>query len=269
MLGMIARPRNYTAVVASSNVFQGAFPITNISNNDYGRVGRLVAATSGTYQLQLDLGASPPPIDVASILWHNLVVGNTIQVRGSNNSNVLGNVQYDSGVLAAITGASTRDVPAPSKFLLTMSAIQTYRYWHFTFNLAIAPAVGYIQMSRVLLMKKAVFAIGAQRAELGAVDMNQRIELESGDERSTEDTLLIRPTAALDMRYAKETEMQDVLGQYTLGMGTSKPMMVVVDLTNPYLQDQIVFGRPDKIMNLQSDIYDIWSFQASVKSIGP
>lgn len=268
MLGMIARPRDYTASVANSTAFQAAFPITNISNNDYGRVGRLVAAAAGTYQLYLDLGANPPPIDAAAILWHNMVAGDTVQVRASSNANVLANVEYNSGVLAAITGATNRDVPAPAKFLLTMAAVQTKRYWQFTFVLATDPG-DYIQMSRVLLLKKAIFAIGAQKADLGADDMNQKIELETGDERATEDTLLIRPTAALDMRWAKESEMQEVLGQYTLGLGTSKPMMVVVDLTNPYLQDQIVFGRPDKVMNLQSDIYDVWGFQASVKSLGP
>jgi len=264
MLGMIARPYSLIDSAGASNA---TFPKANLINNDYGRVGRTTSGAVMNYNWDYDLGVARP-VDTIAVLWHNLRSGDTINIFGGTAQG--GSDVYNSGVLPAITGTSNRDTPGPAKFLLTPSSTPTARYWRVRFGVVgTAHPDGFVQASRLFIGKRTIFQIGPQRAELGGVDLNQKIQLENGEERASEDSLLIRPTAQLDLRYAKETEMAEVLGKYTLGLGTSLPMMVVPDLTAAALQDMIVFGRPDAVMSLQSEIYDVWQFQARVRSLGP
>lgn len=274
MLGMIGRPLLMTHVAGGTSeaAFSTEFPKLNALNNDYGRVARTTTAPSDTtLAFYWDLGATPPAVDFAAVLWHNLRAGDTIQVRGGTSlANVASGTGYISASLSAIVGTSGRDIAAPGKFLLTMSALQTYRYWGFFLtSVGSANPAGYLQVSRMLLGKKALFAVGPQRALYDANDFNSRIQLETGDERASEDTLLIRPIAQLDFGYAKESELAEVLGGYTLSLGTSRPMLICPDLTGTNLQDTIVFGRPEKVIAPSSDSYDIWKFQAQVRSLGP
>lgn len=270
MLGMIAKPYPVATLPGQSGAFSATFPLANLINNDYGRVGRLTSGAVGTYNVAFDFGF-PVSIGAAAIMWHNLGGNDTITLQGSTSA-TFAVINYDSGSKPAVSGLTLRDVAPPSKFLLTMSQAQTYRYWRFRITIAAdspALAAGYIQMSRSLLMKSSVFQIGPLRAELSAVDMNQRVTIETGEDRTSEDPLLIRPIAQLDFAYGKETEMAEVLARYSVGLGTSLPMFICVDLTNTYLQDQLIFGRPEAVVTLQSETYDVWKFQARVRSYGP
>lgn len=267
MLGMIAKPINYNLV--GGNPAIAAFPQSNVANNDYGRVARITAETSGFFTIYMDMGFAAT-IDAMALLWHNLRAGDTIQVQGATSiANLDAGVGYNSGYMAAHTSFSARDYLVPGKFLITF-APQTYRYWRFVIQVAGSALPGeYIQISRALIMKQAQFAIGPQRASIGAEDRNMKLQLESGEERSSEDMLLIRPICMLEFSYAKESELANVLGSYTLSMGSSKPMFICPDLTASNLQDTMVFGRPNKVIETSSDSYDIWKFQAQVTSIGP
>ncbi|MBA3240922.1 MAG: hypothetical protein H0T60_06815 [Acidobacteria bacterium] len=267
MLGMIAKPVNYYLV--GGNPAAAAFPQSNVANNDYGRVARITAATTGLFTIYMDMEYAVT-IDAMALLWHNLRAGDTIQVQGATSTaNLNAGVGYNSGYVPANTAFTARDYAVPGKFLITFQP-QTYRYWRFVIQVSGAALPGgYIQISRALIMKQALFAIGPQRVNIGAEDRNMRLQLESGEERSSEDMLLIRPTCMLDFSYAKESELANVLGNYTLSMGSSKPMFICPDLTASNLQDTIVFGRPTKVIEVSSDQYDIWKFQAQVTSIGP
>jgi len=271
MLGMIARPRNFTTYAGGTDPAQdAAFPMANLANNDYGRVYKPTPnfSVGGMILGHFDLGANPPAIDGAALLWHNLYSTDTITVRGSNTSNVSSSVLFTTNALAAITGASGRDVAAPGKFLVTFDSPKTYRYWQFSAARPSGAAARY-QASRAVLFQRQLFDIGPQRAEFSAVDLNQKVIIETGEDRSGEDSLLIRPIAELDFSYAKESDMAAMLGPYTLGLGTSLPMMIVPDLFASNLQDQIVFGRPEGVIGLQSEVYDVWRTQARVRSYGP
>jgi hypothetical protein len=271
MLGMIARPM---AMIPGFGMNVDAnYPQSNSCNNDYGRLTRTTTAVIGAnLDFDFNLGANPPSIDAVAVFWHNMSPGDTIQVFGKTAADYSG-IGYSSSALTAVTGTSKRDIATPSKFLLTLPSSQTFQYWLFRFiPQAGSRAVsdGHIQFSRVALMKKCIFAIGPSKAEMTAIDMNQRIQMETGEERTSEDSLLIRPIAQLDLTYAKESEMREVLGAYALGLGTSKPMFVCPDITDSNgLQDLMTFGKPEQLISLQSDTYDIWRFQARVRSFGP
>jgi hypothetical protein len=272
MLGMIARPFIASAIGTGTTAayYLAAFPQSNLGLNDYGRTAKLsFAVNNGTTirLLEIDLGANPPGVDAVAVLWHNLSSLNTFTVN-ANNAGFGSGATYTSGALPAVTGTSARDVKALGKFLVTLSAVQTFRYWWVDYQ-NLSGAVETPQLSRAVLMRKSIFAIGPQRAELSAIDYNQKIQLENGEDRSSEDSLLIKPVVQLDLNYAKQSEMEQVLGQYVLGLGSSLPMMVVPDLTSGALQDMIVFGRAEQIISLQSDTYDVWKFAARVRSFGP
>lgn len=279
MLGLIARPLDTEALSSGGGeaLYQTSFPKTNLLNNDFGRVMRTTTAgVNSIHVMGFDLGADPPAVNAVALLWHNLRAGDAIHVRaGSTMPNAAAGTDYSSGALTPVTGTTNRAIDltdeALNKFLLTLSSPQTWRYW--TVHLVVlgtAIPAGYVQASRLLFMNQAMFQIGPQRAEVSAIDLNQRIQLETGEDRSSEDELLIRPVAQLDLAYAKESEMRDVLGQYTLGLGTSRPMFLCSDVSDADgLQDLMVFGRPESIISQQSDTYDVWRFQARVKSIGP
>jgi hypothetical protein len=269
MLGMLARPLAITFSSGDSAATNATFPGANLLNNDYGRVARTTSGNVGTYNFVFDAG-SAVTADAMAVLWHNLRSTDNIRVQGATSvANLTAGVGYDSGYLSAWTGTSKRDTPVAGKFLVSFATPQTYRYWRFVVQVVGTNLAAPIQISRAALMKSTIFQIGPQRADLGAVDLNQKIELETGESRTTEDVHLIRPTCTLDIRYAKESEMSDFFGQYTLSMGVSKVMFICADLTAANLQDQIVFGRPEKIINLQSDTYDVWQLQAAVRSLGP
>ena len=270
MLGMIARP--YAATLdAASDASQAAFPRDNMLLNDYGRVFRSVNGNVQTLIYYFDLGVAKP-VDVIAVLWHNMRTGiDKISIdAGATTADAANGVLYNGSLIDCLTGVSQRDFSVPGKWLVTLTNPVTARYWALRIqtNTSVNPD-GFMQISRVFIGKKALFQIGPQQVQLNAVDLNQKIQLETGEDRSSEDPLLIRPITQLDFRYAKESEMDDVLAQYTLGMGVSLPMMVVPDLTASNLQDTIVFGRPEQIVALQSDTYDVWQFQARVKSFGP
>lgn len=270
MLGMIARPNRGTTNVAAP-AMNGNFPASNTIINDYGRMGRTSSGAVGNYDFDYDLG-SAYDIDAIAVLWSNLRPGvDTITIIGATSqANLSASPGYNSGALFAVTGTTYRDVVAPGKFLVTPGSVQTFRYWRVRISVVgTAHPAGYVQFSRALFMRKALFQIGYQRAELSAVDFNQKIQLDSGDDRSSEDSLLIRPIAQLDLQWEKQSEMEQIFGQYTLGLGLSLPLMVVPDLTAGNLQDQIVFGRPEQIISHASDTYDAWKFQCRVRSFGP
>lgn len=268
MIGLIARPYPVTLVTATD--FNAAFPGSNALNNDLGRVARATPAANTIPTIMVDLG-SAKPVDVLGLLWHNLPAG-VMRFRAANTqANTTANPIYDSGYVAAMTGATRRDVLTLFKGLITLPTVVTARYWLVEFDQVAGsrPAGRVLQASRLVIGKSAVFAIGPQKATLGAVDRNSDVVTEVGETRSQEDPQLIRPVAALSFSYAKLSEMEEVLGAYTLSLGTSKPMIVCTDLTSANLQDNLVFGKPEQVISHESDTYDVWSFEAVVPSIGP
>ena len=273
MIGMVARPFDMVmSAQTGDSASSGTYPKANLANNDYGRVWRNTSGAIATYQEMIDLG-SAKSVDCLAVLWHNLRAGDQIRIRaGDTVANASAGTLYSGSANAAITGATQRDPdPGLYKHLLTLGTPIVARYWAFQFlvNGTVHPA-GYIQASRLFVGKRHDFVIGPQRAELGAVDYNQKIQLETGEDRASEDSLLIRPMVSLDIRYAKESEMATFFGQYSLSLGVSKPMLISTDLTAATnFQDQLAFGRPEKVMNMQSEIWDVWQFQAQVRSIGP
>jgi len=273
MLGLIARPYDMTYDAASSGS-NATFPSANLANNDYGRVGRTSTAGPTVPWFIFDLG-SAKSVDTLALLWSNLRSGtDLVRFRGAATAADVAagtSLLYAGTNLDPKTGTSQRDVAAPNKCLLTLSTPVAARFWGVQYQInTTAHPDGYGQASRFFVGKSAIFQIGPQKAEIGAVDFNQKIQLETGEDRSSEDSLLIRPVVQLDLNYAKESEMRDVVGQYTLGMGMSKPLLIVPDITNNTgLQDQICFGRPENIISNQSDTYDMWKFQARVRSFGP
>jgi hypothetical protein len=272
MIGLIAKPHPMT-VIDQSPVFLAALPASNMQNNDYGRVGKTNAlAANGIVYVTLDLGA-PMPVDVLGVLWHNMVAANQIQFQASSswtsNANFDANIIYDSGFSGAQTGLTQRETMQFWKHVRTLQNTVTARYWKVIFKATTTALPAGLLASRVFIGRQAQFAIGPQKATLGAIDKNVSVTTEIGETRSQEDPTLIRPVAALSFSYAKQSEMETILGQYTLSLGTSRPMMVCTDLTSPFLQDNLVFGRPEQVVSHESDIYDVWSFEAVVPSIGP
>lgn len=79
---------------------------------------------------------------------------------------------------------------------------------------------------------------------------------------------MIRPVVSLSFEYIKQSEMEQVLGQYTLALGVSRPMLICTDLTATTIQDNLAFGRPEKVLTMESSVYDVWSFEATVTSLG-
>lgn len=253
-----------------STAFAAQFPKSNGLNNDYGRVFRTTsAAAGGTFSIGIDLGVAKP-VDVLALLWHNLrSTDRVIFEAGNSAANAAAGLTYNSGELTAVTGSTTRDWTPPAKFLLTLASPVTARYWSITIISKTAHPDGFMQASRIFIGQGATFAIGAQKAQLGGKDMNAQVTTEVGETRSQEDQGLIRPVASLSFSYEKQTEMEQVLGQYTLGLGVSRPLLICPDLTTPYLQDNVVFGRAEQVLVHESSIYDVWSFDATVTSIGP
>lgn len=261
MIGLIAKP--YGATIGPEVTgWQGQFPAANALNNDYGRVAKTQGSGAGWYYLDIDLGVAQQ-VDVLALLWTNLRSSDTVVVSGGSSQ---GSADvYNSGNLSAVTGTTKRDVLSLTKFMHTIGYTPSARWWRFSIysNGGIN-----IQISRAFVGKKAQFAIGAQKASLSAVDLNERLQTERGEERASEDQGLIRPAASLSFSYAKESEMAEVLGAYTLGLGTSKPMLICVDATAANMQDLIVFGRPQGVVTLDSEMFDVWTFQAQVTSLG-
>lgn len=272
MLGMIGRPY-FTAVGVNGTAeatYSATFPKSNLFTNDYGRVMRTTSGAVGTYNITIDLG-SAKSVNVIAFLWHNLRSTDTIQVlAGTTIAEANTGVSYASAALAAVTGTSGRETVMPYKFVHTLSVPVTARYWTIRVNV-VGSAVpsGYVQASRAVVGRSTIFAIGPQRALLSANDLNQSVTLENGEVRGTEDDAAIRPIAGLSLKYAKESEIAEVVGAYTLGVGASKPMMVCTDLTAPNFQDVFVFGKPERVIQAVTEIYDVWEFDATVQSIGP
>lgn len=266
MIGLIARPYPSSISVATPGYDLPAFPASNAANNDFGRVFSYRRAAQGIDGIDLivDLG-SPKSVDVIALLWHN-ISSSPVVIRASNSPDGMTAALY-SGSFSSTTGSTRRDVLPFSKMLITLPNAVAARYWRIGLP---ADGNGKINsVSRIFVGKGAKFAIGPQKALLGAKDMNASIITETGETRQQEDVTLIRPVVSLSFEYAKLTEMEEILGQYTLGLGTSKPMLICTDLTTQYIQDNVAFGRPEKVIALESTMYDIWSFEAVVTSIGP
>lgn len=273
-VGLIAKPHPVAAISASglgALSWLSKFPGDNTNNNDYGRVGRTNRASQGDVAfVTLDLGWQNS-VDVIAVLWHNLRATDTVQIQAVANEN-----EFVSGPFLfqatryAVTGGTRRDYAIPGKMLVVLGAPVSARYWRIILRTEGSNNPnGFMQASRIFVGKAATFAVGAQKATIGAKDMNTSITTEVGETRSQEDPLLIRPVAALGFDYAKQTEMEEVLGAYTLSLGVSRPMLICPDLSSSYLQDSIVFGRPEQVISHESTVYDVWSFEAVVTSIGP
>jgi len=269
MLGLIARPYDMTFIdPASTGVNSSAvagFPGSNLANNDYGRVAMMATSTGGYGSFyEFDLGSSKP-VDVLGVLWHNFLPNETIRYIGSNNKNFSSPV-YDSAGQPSTTGSTSRETLSLKKNLVTLPAPISARYWRV--ELLISQGSTFRQASRFFVGRGAQFAIGPQKATLGAKDLNANVTTEVGEQRSQEDQNMIRPVASLSFEYARQSEMEQLLGQYSLSLGVSKPFLVCTDLTSPYIQDNTVFGRAEKVVTLESSIYDVWSFEAVVTSLG-
>jgi len=263
MIGLIARP--YPTAVAGGFGWSASFPASNLTNNDYGRVAATgVLGAGASVQVVLDLG-SAKTIDTLAALWHNGANGDTFQIAASNNADMSAKI-YNSAALSARQGQTMRDVLPLWKSVYTIPPV-TARYWAITFTTSASKPAGF-QMSRMFVGKGSQFVIGPQKATLGAKDMNANITTEVGEQRSQEDQNLIRPAISLSFEYAKQSEIEEVLGQYTLALGVSKPMLVCTDLTSVYTQDNVAFGRPEKVVTVESSVYDVWSFEAVVTSLG-
>jgi hypothetical protein len=266
MIGLIARPYAMTYVNNGSG-FDANFPPSNLTNNDYGRVTRITQGGSASgVRYVFDLG-QVRSVDVLALLWHNLGSNGDDRIRfvGTNNPDGFSNPIYDSGYVLPRTGTTARETLQLWKTVLTLPADYAARYWSIEYSL---PANRTTQASRFFVGKGAKFAIGPQKASLGAKDMNANVTTEVGETRSQEDPSLIRPVVSLSFEYGKQSEMEQVLGQYTLSLGVSKPMLICTDLTSPYIQDNTAFGRPEKVVQLDSAVYDVWSFEAVVPSLG-
>jgi hypothetical protein len=264
MIGLLAKPWPMTVSTVSGG-YDAAFPPSNLTNNDYGRVVQVTNPNpdNGT-AYTFDLGVARE-VDVLAVLWHNLKGASIIHYSGSNNPDGITNAVYDSGFIPATTGQTQRESLTLFKNLVTLPNPVVARYWRLEFSV-LANTVNVI--SRFFVGKGAKFAIGPQKATLGAKDMNANVTTEVGESRSQEDQNLIRPAVSLSFEYAKQSEMEKILGQYTLALGVSKPMLICTDLTTPYIQDNVAFGRPEKVVTLESSIYDVWSFEAVVTSLG-
>lgn len=269
-VGIIAKP--YVPVsVTPTGAFNAKFPANNVLNNDYGRVARSTsAAANAAVALTFDFG-SAKPVDVIAVLWHNLRSTDTIVVQAATSvANLDAGTFLLSTSRSAVTGGTLRDYAIPGKMLLVLTSPISARYWRITLkSVGTANPNGYFQLSKAVFCRSATFAVGAQKATIGAKDMNTSITTEVGESRSQEDPLLIRPVCALGFDYAKQSEMEEVLGAYTLSLGVSRPMLICPDLSSNYLQDSIVFGRPEQVISHESTVYDVWSFEAVVTSIGP
>lgn len=268
MIGLIARPYDMTIIGAGyfgAIAPVAAFPPSNGANNDYGRVVTFTNATAAdqTVTCIYDLYA-PQVVDTISLLWHTFLPGEVFRFIGSNNPDFTAAV-YDQPNVPVITGWTTRSQLSRWKCLLTTDGGYSARYWCVQFNL---PKGATRSFSRFILAKKANFVVGPQKATIGAKDMNASVTTEVGEQRSQEDPNQIRPVASLSLEYAKQSEMEQMLGQYTLSLGVSKPFLICTDLTSSYVQDNTVFGRAEKVVTLESSIYDVWSFEAVVTSLG-
>jgi len=272
MVGLIAKPYNAAVNSFTGSAWTSKYPPSNVINNDYGRVARTTSASAGSnsYHITLDLG-SEQTVDTVSVLWHNLRATDTIMIYAGlgEDLSTAGNRTL-TATRPAVTGGTKRDHDFPKKMVYKLASPIQARYVKIYLQaVGSAHPDGYLQASRFFVGKAAQFAIGAQKATLGAKDMNANVTTEIGENRSQEDPLLIRPVAALSFSYAKQSEMEEVLGAYTLALGVSRPMMVCTDLESAYLQDNTVFGRPEQVLTQESTIYDVWSFEAVVTSIGP
>ena len=256
MIGLIARP--YAATIVSSTGWSATFPASNVLNNDYGRVGQ----TTGGASLILDLGESKP-IDAVALLWNTGAATDYCDVRVSDDPAFPAGSTTSRAVLLR-TGLTARESLSQWKGLATFPTV-TGRYVAMNFFVSNGRP---FTLSRVVIAKSAQFAIGPQKASLGAKDMNANVTTEIGEMRSQEDQNLIRPVISLSFDYAKQSEMEQVLGQYTLTLGVSKPLLICTDLTTAYIQDNVAFGRPEKVLTHESTIYDVWSFEAVVTSLG-
>lgn len=270
MIGMIARPWNFAIVNALNGGENPAFPFANALNNDYGRVWRSNAGDDGgAYGGIIDLQGGYP-VDVVAVLWHNMRSTDQVVVRAGNSpADAIAGTLYN-GSHAPITGSTGRDQISSWKFLLTLSSLITARYWFIALrpNGSAHPS-GYVQASRIFLGQKTTFAIGPQKVQMTGVDLNQKIVTEIGEERSSEDYSQIRPAVSMQLSFVKESEMHQVLGKLILTQGSSRPLLVTNDAAGTYLQDTLVFGRPEKVLAVESDTYDVWDLQCSITSLGP
>lgn len=268
MIGLIAKPWPKTLTSQSGVTVASGFPVINVLNNDYGRV--LVTndgqAVNAGLLMRFDLCAKLP-VDVIALLWHNLPSTGRVNVYGSDAAN-LSSAELVIDSAPVKTGDSFRDLLVLRKTLYTLPSPKAYRYWQIEIYPPSGGNLSNCSLSRVFIGLGAKFVIGFQKAVLSAKDMNAKVTTEVGEDRSQEDSRLIRPVISLSLEYAKQSEMEQVLGQYTLGLGVSKPLLVCTDLTTPTLQDNVAFGRPDKVIALESSIYDVWSFEAVVTSLG-
>jgi hypothetical protein len=266
MIGLLAKPWDMTVASTSGAAFNSLYPATNAVNNDYGRVVRTVGLAAGnTSTIVFDLGTARA-VDCLALLWHNMVPGDSINWQASDTAAFTA-VQYQSGNLGPITGQTARDSMLLAKQLLTLANPVTQRYWRVVLTTSGAKASG-IQFSRAFVGKSQQFIVGPQKASLGAKDLNSSVTTETGETRSQEDSGLIRPVVSLSFSYNRMSEMEQLIGQYTLTLGVSKPALICTDLTTAFIQDNIAFGRLEKVVTMESDVYDVWSFEAVVTSLG-
>lgn len=270
-IGMIAKPyvSSYVPAAAQNAPWLAAFPGTNLDNNDYGRVAQSLASGGSVtviYYVVIDLSYAQP-VDTLALLWHTMPFNTTVTISYSSTNTASGWTTAATD-LPARTGGTGRDRLDLWKFVATLPTPVSARYWRFAITMPTGTGTYQWSVSRAVVGLRAQFDIGAQKATLGAKDMNANVTTEVGETRSQEDPNMIRPVVALSFSYARQSEMERLMGGYTLSLGVSRPVLICTDLTSSYTQDNVAFGRLEKVLTHESDFYDVWSFEAVVTSFG-